>query len=252
MLTLQSFNRWQAALIHLGLSILIAAVVVTLIVFLWYPPPYFRAMGGGTLLRLIITVDVILGPLFTLIVFDRRKPRLKLDLAIIGILQVAALAYGVFVMFEARPAWNVFVKDRFEIVAANAVDRKSLARAPEAFRTIPLMGPRLVAGRTPTDPKEALEFSMATMAGGADVAASPHLFVPLTEEAATVAQVARPLAALSRLSRDNADVVSAFAAANGKGRELGFVPVRARNEDMAAVVDKKTGEVVGFLPLNPW
>ena len=129
-LTLQSLNRWQAFLIHLGLSVAIAGAVIGLVVFVWYPPPYFGAMGGEILLRLIIGVDVILGPVITLIIFDPRKPRLAMDLAIIGALQLAALLYGVFVMFEARPAWNVFVKDRFEVTAANAVDDASRQRAP--------------------------------------------------------------------------------------------------------------------------
>jgi hypothetical protein len=38
-------------------------------------------MGGEKLLRLLIGVDVVLGPLITLIIFDPRKPALKWDLA---------------------------------------------------------------------------------------------------------------------------------------------------------------------------
>ena len=109
-MTLASFSRWQAFLIHLGISALIAATVVALVLAVWYPPPYFAGMGGPVLLRLLIGVDVVLGPLITLIVFDPAKPRLKYDLMTIAALQVAALAYGGMVMFEARPVYNVFVK----------------------------------------------------------------------------------------------------------------------------------------------
>ena len=92
-------------------------------------------MGGETLLRLLIGVDVVLGPLITLIIFDPEKPRLKYDLAVIAVLQFAALAYGSYVMFEARPVYNVFVGDRFETVAANAIDDESLARAADEFQS---------------------------------------------------------------------------------------------------------------------
>ncbi len=252
MLTLQSLNRWQAFVIHLGLSILIASAVIGLVVFVWYPQPYFSAMGGDLLLRLIIGVDVVVGPIITLIIFDPRKPRLKVDLAIIGALQLAALVYGVVVMFEARPAWNVFVKDRFEVVAANAIDSEARERAQEPFRTVPVTGPVLVAGRPPAEAQANLALAMTTMAGGADVAARPDLFVPLAQEAQTVAHAARPLQALSRQGQANAGLVSAFVAERGAGRELGYVPVRARNRDFAAVVDRKTGEVVGYLSVNPW
>jgi len=251
-LTLQSINRWQAFVIHLGLSILIATAVIGLVVFLWYPQPYFTAMGGDLLLRLIIGVDVVVGPIVTLIIFDPRKPRLKVDLAIVAALQFAALVYGVLVMFEARPAWNVFVKDRFEVMAANAVDDDARERAPEAYRALPVTGPVIVAGRVPADPKESMALSLATMAGGPDVAARPNLYVPLAQEAQAVARAARPLQALSRQGRANAELVSDFVAQRGAGRDLGYVPVRARNRDFSAVVDRNTGEVVGYLALNPW
>ncbi|MEO6565845.1 MAG: pilus assembly protein, partial [Casimicrobiaceae bacterium] len=83
-MNLNSFTRWQASGLHLVLSVLIAATLVVLVLALWYPAPYFAAMGGATLLRLLIGVDVILGPLITLIIFDTRKPRLKWDLAAVG------------------------------------------------------------------------------------------------------------------------------------------------------------------------
>lgn len=252
MLTLQSMNRWQAFVIHLGLSILIATAVIGLVVFVWYPQPYFTAMGGELLLRLIIGVDVVVGPLVTLIIFDPRKPRLKVDLAIVAVLQFAALLYGVMVMFEARPAWNVFVKDRFEITAANAVDETARQQAPAAFRSLPVTGPVIVAGRAPADPGEHAALGLATMAGGADVAARPNLYVPYTDEAPVVARAARPLQALSRQGEANATLVSVFVAERGQGRDLGYVPVRARNKDFSAIVDRKTGEVVGYLPVNPW
>jgi hypothetical protein len=46
--------------------------------------------------------------------------------------------------------------------------------------------------------------------------------------------------------------VNDFVKANGGNRSLGFLPIKARNEDFAAVVDRKTGEIVGFLRIRPW
>src|SRR5262249_31768987 len=89
------FTRWQAAPIHLLISAAIATAVVSSMLLLWYPRPFFAAAGGATLLVLLIGVDVVLGPLLTLVVYDPRKKTLALDLAIIAALQLAALAYGV-------------------------------------------------------------------------------------------------------------------------------------------------------------
>ena len=64
-MTLAKLDRWKASAIHLGLSAAIGAAVVTLMLVLWYPQPYFAAMGGDTLILLLIGVDVVIGPLIT-------------------------------------------------------------------------------------------------------------------------------------------------------------------------------------------
>jgi len=253
MLTLKSFDRWRASGIHLLLSCLIAATVVALVAFVWYPSPYFEAMGGGMLLRLLIGVDVILGPLITLIIFDPRKPRLKFDLAAVAVLQLAALAYGSYIMFEARPVYNVFVKDRFETIPANDLDGESLARAGSEYRDLPLAGPRVVAASPPTNPEESLKIAMGAMAGGNDIAKMPHLYKPYAAAAADVARAAKPLQGISRQGQVEARAVTDFVSAHGNNAsDLGYLPVRARNKDFAMIVDRKTGQIVGSLAVNPW
>ena len=252
-MTLQSLTRWKAFGIHLAISALLALIVVTLVVVVWYPRPYFSAMGGEVLLRLLIGVDVALGPLLTLIVFDPAKPRLKYDLAVIAVLQLAALAYGGMVMFEARPVYTVFVKNRFDTVAANTIDAGALGRAAREFQTLPLSGPRVVAAHLPTDPQEQINIGLDAAAGGPDVANLPYLYEPYAQESGHAASVARPLVGLARRDRNAADQVSAFVATHGgETRSLGYVPVKARNRDFAAVLDRKTGEIVGYLAISPW
>src|SRR3954447_14440724 len=153
-MTLTRYTRWQAAPIHLLASAIIAAIVFSTMRLLWYPAPYFSAAGGAILLLLLVAVDVFIGPLLTLIVFDPRKKNLKLDLSIIVALQVAALMYGGYVMFSARPVFVAFAGDRFELVAANEISRSDLDKAALEQRSLPLAGPKLVGTRLPADPVE--------------------------------------------------------------------------------------------------
>jgi hypothetical protein len=252
-MTLHSFNRWTAFAAHFAISFLIAATVLALVMWLWYPAPYFRAMGGDTLLRLLIGVDVALGPLITLIIYDPNKPSLRQDLAIIAALQVAALAYGSYIMFDARPVYNVFVKDRFETVAANSIDPASREKAAPEYQELPLDGPRLVAAHLPKDRGEFARIAISAGLGGPDVANMPHLYEPYAGAAQAAARAARPLVSLSQKGRHAATVVDDFVTANGNGtRSLGYLPVKARNRDFAVVVDRKSGDIVGYLPLDPW
>ena len=252
-MTLTSLNRWKASALHLALSAAIAVTVVAVMLVVWYPGQYFAAMGGDTLILILIGVDVVVGPLITLIIFDPKKKNLRFDLAVIAALQLAALAYGVDVVFEARPAYNVFVVDRFEVVAANAVDAESLAKAAAEFRSLPLAGPRVIAARQPDDAKRLADIVLSAVNGGPDLANLADLYVPYAQFRQDAARNAKPLADLAKRQPQEAGAIRAFVAAAGRAEDtIGFLPMKARNRDMAVVVDRKTGDIVGILPVHPW
>jgi hypothetical protein len=250
---LAELNRWKAASLHLAISALIGVAVVTLMLVAWYPQHYFKAMGGGLLVLLLIGVDVVIGPLITLIVFNPKKKELKFDLSVIAALQLAALAYGCYVMFAARPVYNVFVVDRFETVAANQVDEASLAKATGEFRTLPLTGPEVIGARQPTDPARQSDIVIKAMTGGPDLANLPELYVPYSAVRGEAAQKSRPLAELTKRQPGAAATIRGFLADAGRTEDaVAFLPMKARNVDMTVIVDKKTGDVVGIVPVYPW
>ena len=61
------FHRFFFNLIHLGGTLLISGVGTLALMRLWYPSPYDTITGGLGLFALLITVDVVLGPLLTLV-----------------------------------------------------------------------------------------------------------------------------------------------------------------------------------------
>ena len=121
--------RFQAAGIHLCISLVIAALAATLVFALWYPYPYRDLSGGRELFTMLVSIDVILGPLLTLAVFNLKKPRAQLvrDLAIIGLVQLLALGYGLWTVYQARPVHMVFEMDRFRVTHAADIDPELLA-----------------------------------------------------------------------------------------------------------------------------
>jgi len=97
--------RLKAFAIHLAISALIALAVIGLVFFIWYPAPLHTATGVTQIFLLLLTVDVVLGPLLTLIVYKTGKKTLIMDLTVIALLQLSALAYGVWTVAEDRSAW---------------------------------------------------------------------------------------------------------------------------------------------------
>jgi len=100
-------TKRNAFLIHLGLSLLIFLILLLLIVYVWYPAPYFDASYRMRWIKIIAFVDVVLGPVLTLIVFKPGKPRLKMDMAIILLLQISALSWGVYNAWSIHPKMTV-------------------------------------------------------------------------------------------------------------------------------------------------
>jgi len=241
----KAFSRWQAAGTHLLICVAIAAAVVTLMLSAWYPQPLFEAAGGNNLLFILVGVDVALGPLLTLIVFKAGKRGMKLDLAAIGLVQLAALAYGCYVVALARPAFIVFVKDRFELATAVELDPAALAAAkyPE-FRAPPWTGPLLVAADMPQDPVERSKVIEAATVG-LDLQHFPRHYVPYAERTKEVLARADTIARLRATEPMIAKAVDEYLASSGtKDDEVRSLLLRTRFAWIAVLVDAKTAQPV--------
>ena len=112
-------TKLKAFTTHLGISLVIFLIVLYFILVEWYPFPYFNTDGGWQGIRILAFVDIVLGPLLTLLVFKQGKRYLKFDLSIIALIQISALAWGISVIQRERPLAAVFIEDYFLTVSAN-------------------------------------------------------------------------------------------------------------------------------------
>ncbi len=123
---LSNMTKLSAFLSHLGISFLLFIIILYIIIFHWYPEPFFTSDGGWQGIRIIAAVDLVLGPLLTLIVFKPGKKGLKMDLTIIGIIQVAALSWGIWIVHYERPIAAVYAENLFSTVTANDFKNQGL------------------------------------------------------------------------------------------------------------------------------
>jgi len=240
----QGVSRWRASATHLTLSASIGAVAVAIMLLAWYPGEYFRICGGSMLVLILVGVDVGLGPLITLSVFNPAKGRrLVYDLAFIAAVQLAALVYGGYIMFEARPAYAVFVTDRFDVVNVFDLDAEKRARAIEPrFRDLPWLGPRLAVSRLPSDPAARTEVMMAA-AQGVDLMLEPKYWVPYAAGRDLVLARARPLDAFRQVAPGNAAAIDAALAALGRSPDsVRAVGVNAPHGMALMLLDATTAE----------
>jgi hypothetical protein len=243
--------RIRAALVYLAATAIVAAIVFTAVFFLWYPGPFFAAAGGFDLLKVIVSVDVTLGPLVVLVIYKPGKWGLKFDLVTLAVLQFCALMYGVYVLFEARPVYVAFVKDRFEIARANGFPKGELANGGP-YASLSLTGPRWVGVKLPTDKAEAFKLLVSGI-GGVDAQYYPKYYVSYESVKSDVAAHVVPIDLLRKRNPGEGRSIDDAVAKSGKPEaSIGFVPIRAGKSDLSAIVDRATGEVLSVCAVRPW
>jgi hypothetical protein len=245
-------DRLKASAVHLSLSLGVAALAALLVFGLWYPYPYRDTSGGRELFLIVIVVDVILGPLITLAVFNRNKPRSELvrDLTIVGLIQLSALAYGLWTVSAARPVHLVFEYDRFRVVHAIEVPEERLGQAPEDVQKMPLTGPTVLALRPFRDVKEEGEATLMALQG-LHLSARPDLWQVYALARPRVLAAAKPLGELRQRFQQQLALIDAGVIQTGRTeQELVYLPMVARNSFWTVLLDANTAEVRGYLPLD--
>lgn len=237
------------------ISAAIAAVALVLMLRVWYPPPLFTAEGGSDILFILVAVDVVIGPLITLVIFKSGKPGLRFDLTVIALLQAGALVYGSHVMFVARPVFIAFVYDQFETVRANDLDPADLAQARHSgLRSLPVTGPVFIAVDLPKDMKALKELYSEALEGGKVVQHLPKYYVPYSDQKAQVIAQGRPVETLLKREGDKAErdvteqVKRQIAETGRQPSDLKYLPLQTRRGWGAVLVEAKTGDVVKILP----
>lgn len=225
-------TRWTAFLIHLGLCAAIYVVLLYLIVFHWYPQPYFAADGGWLGVQLITGVDLVLGPLLTLIVYKSGKPELARDLTIIGVLQVVALVWGTSLVFEQRIAVVTYADGHLHTLTHELVDDAG-GKAPEvvaASDTVPAMA----FVRLPTNKEELMELRRRTVfAKGTTLFMLGDRYEPLTP--AQLPELQSRSLDLEQIGRDSEPLrreLDRFLARHGgQAGDYLFLPLIARYDE---------------------
>lgn len=245
-------DRLKAFAIHLVLSLIIALLAALLVFGVWYPYPYREISGGRELFLLVVSVDVILGPMITLVVFNRSKPwrELQRDLIVVVLMQLAALGYGLWTVSVARPVHLVFEIDRFRAVHAIDVAPELLAKAPPGVDPLPLSGPTLLAVRPFKDNKEEADATLAAVQG-AQLGARPDLWEPYAQAIPRVLQAARPVTALkARFAQQAPEIDRILAAAGSASEKAVYLPMVGRKSFWTVFLDPVSGQVVAFMPLD--
>ncbi len=241
-------SRITAFLIHLAVSALVALLTLALVFFVWYPGPLADAVGVKEIFLLILGVDVVIGPLMTLVVYKRGKKTLKFDLATIVVLQLCAFFYGLNAVAEGRPAWLVFNVDRFDLVRVNELDGRNIDAAKPEYRRASWVGPQWVAARLPESVDERNTLTLEGVFAGLGLPQQPKYYLPLQDEAERIRAKAFSLNELRRFNTEEAvvEIQKRWPDADA------WLPMMCRTKSVTVLINRTRAEIVAVVDLKPW
>jgi hypothetical protein len=202
-------------------------------------------------MMLLLSVDIVLGPVLTMVAAGPGKPPrvFNRDLALIVIVQVLALGYGLSTVMQARPLYLVFEVERFNLVTAADLDPSDLSKASPEFRRQPLHGVKVIGLRELGSENILQSVQMAL--DGKDLSLRPELWRALNESHLNqMQQRAIPVQKLKNVAPDEfATLISMY---GKQSVDLVLLPVVGRWASCTAVVDRRTGQIVDFLSVDPF
>ena len=240
-------DKALAALIHFSLSLTATGGLAATMWFALYPPPYFWIDGGISVLKILVVVDLILGPALTFVVYNRAKREWKRDLAIIAVVQVIAFAYGAYTMARYRPVFAVYIDRSFFAVTWPKVEMATPnLEKPRALHSAD-WAPTLVLIDLPADAHQRLDLLRRVNPDGTN--ALPGMGDRYLAFSGPLQQkVLADSADVETLARGNADIARELArvkaAHPGPLSNYSFQPLVGRDAECMLMIDKASGKPV--------
>lgn len=250
--TLHSSPRFRFALKnaawHLLISLILAGLAALLVFGVWYPYPYAELTGGLALYKLVISVDIVCGPLLTLILASPSK-KLKeriVDFSLIGMIQLAALIYGLCNVSLARPVVSAFETDRINVVTAAEIDVNDLSHAPKDLQDLSWFGVRRV-GLREDEANQGLDLSLK----GVEPSMRPSWWLPDSQqEREKIRKAMKPLSVLAKARGMNEESILEQASLRNDGKELYFLPFTSARSKEWVVILNEQADFLGYAPID--
>ncbi len=245
-------TKLRAFTIHLTASAVVFLAFLSVMLLVWYPGPYFEVDGGWTVLKILISVDLVLGPLLTLILFRPGKWGLKFDMTCIVVMQLGALLYGGMVIYQQRPAFIVFVVDRFTTIPTSEIDPAQL-KYPELQHPAGTR-PFLAQANFPEDPKARQELMFAVLGGHAkDIEFHPELYAPYRPDLQHLRTRGIDIQQIMARGAEAKQAIERFVSRQGgRPEDYLYLPLKGKNKDIVLALSPRDGMPVGFISISPW
>ncbi|MHB8253770.1 MAG: hypothetical protein ACYDEV_08730 [Acidiferrobacter sp.] len=243
-------SRTQAFAIHLAISVTVLAVIFVIARTLWYPHPLLVADGGWQTFLLVAGVSLTVGPLLTLLVFRSGKKALRFDLAVIGVLQIAAFTFGVHLLYLRRIQMVVYSQGAFYGLDAVRIARIG-PKGQALLQKLPKR-PAYVFVHLPPSKKAMLGVEIRTLQGEPPIFLRGWRYRPYTAAEQKVALThGLAMTTIAKTNHVAAVVLARFRADHPHLGHYTFVPLHGTYTTVILALRHTNGTIAGVLHFNP-
>ena len=244
-------NRYWAFGLHFLLSVPFVLVVMYLVLGWWQPEPYLTADGGWTILAVLLTVFIVIGPVLTFLMYKPGKWGLRFDLVVIALLQVSSLCYGAYVFYTERPIFLVFAVDRFTLISMGDFERNDLKQAQ--WLDGAARGPLKVYAKMPENAQQRDALLKQVMAGKPDLEFRAEYYEAFDPNLNKVLKRSYDIATAARVPATEQRKITAFNKEHcPRVEQCAYFPLIGKKRDMLLVLNREDGSVIGAIDVNPW
>jgi hypothetical protein len=246
--------RLKAFGLHLAASASALSLILGLLYLGWYHWPGWRLTDVTPVVTVLIGVDLVLGPLMTLIIANGKKSRRELtrDVGIIVAVQLCALIYGSTALWNGRPLYYAFSESELQLVQAYDInsDEAALGRqknpslAPHWYSL-----PRWIWAPLPQNPEESNKIVLdATLGKGDDVTSMPRYFKPWDQGLPALRDQLKKVDDVAYFSKGEKKKLKELLQASGlPSDQPNAMPLTGRGHPLLAVFDPASFKIAALL-----
>ncbi len=242
-------SKLKASAIHLLISLIVVTSLLVFVWTYWFPGALAEVTGLSHIVIILVTIDLIMGPVLTFVLFKPNKPKLKFDLSIVAVIQIAALSYGMFTIYKGHPLYVTYAVDRFTIVTANEVDPQR-AKIKKYIKS-KFTGPDMAFAKIPEDQEAANKLLFEVLEGAPDIDKRPELYHLYEDNLDNVFAKSINLERIFK-NKDTKKELLKFLDTHGDKDQFAFLPLSGNGKDVIWAISKKTGKPVDIININPW
>lgn len=223
---------------HLSCSMVIAMILFAVVFYIWYPTPLAYAEGVIHIFFMLLVIDVIIGPALGWIVYKEGKNTLKIDLFIVIFIQILAMIYGMYSIFQSRPVWIVQNGGIFQLVRANAILPEDQTTAKQQYKKNGWLSPQWVAIDN-NHPKYNYYGEQTLI---------PNLYTDLNFAKSRIQNYARPFTSLKEFNSEQ-EIEKNL---DNYPEADSWMPLRTTGIGLVVLVNREQGEIIKVVNLRPW